>query len=91
MRKDVIKTMEALSSVSTDRVLCRCHACPPPDRREVVRVIKDFQALLFPMCFHRDIPEMTDEALLERGLDRLESQLAVALLPGGFRKSSACC
>ena len=72
MREDVIKTLEALNSVSTENILCCCHACSPPDRREVVRVIKDFQALLFPMCFHRDISEMTDEALLERGLDRLE-------------------
>ena len=31
----------------------------------------------------RDVPEMTDEALLERGLDRLENQLCVALCFGG--------
>ena len=66
MRKDIGKTVEALRSVSTERILSCCHACPPPDRREVVRIIKDFQALLFPMCFRRDVPEMTDEALLER-------------------------
>ena len=82
MRKDIGKTMEALRSVSTERILSCRHACPPPDRREVVRIIKDFQALLFPMCFRRDVPEMTDEALLERGLDRLENQLCVALCFG---------
>ena len=89
MRKDVMETMAALNSVSTEKLLCRCHACPPPDRREVVRVIKDFQALLFPMCFHRDIPEMTDEALLERGLDRLENQLAVAMCFGEQKAEDA--
>ncbi len=82
MRKDIGKTLEALRSVSTERILSCRHACPPPDRREVVRIIKDFQALLFPMCFRRDVPEMTDEALLERGLDRLENQLCVALCFG---------
>ena len=82
MREDITKTMEALNSVSTERMLSCRHACPPPDRREVVRVIKDFQALLFPMCFHREIPDMTDEALLDRALERLEQQAAVAMCFG---------
>ena len=82
MRKDIMKTMEALRGVSTERMFSCRHACPPPDRREVVRIIKDFQALLFPMCFHREISEMTDEALLEQGLDRLENQLTVAMCFG---------
>ena len=82
MRKDIMKTMEALRGVSTERMLSCRHACPPPDRREVVRIVKDFQALLFPMCFHREMPEMTDEALLEQGLDRLENQLTVAMCFG---------
>lgn len=89
MRKDIGKTMEALKGVSTEQILSCCHACPPPDRREVVRIIKDFQALLFPMCFHRDVPEMTDEALLERGLDRLENQLAVAMCFGERKPEDA--
>ena len=83
MRTDIGKIMEALESISTEQLFSCRHQCPPPDRREVVRVIKDFQALLFPICFHRDVPGMTDEALLERGLDRLENQLCVALCFGG--------
>ena len=35
----------------------------PPDRRQVVRVIKGLQALMFPVCFRRENPEMTDEQL----------------------------
>ena len=89
MRKDTGKTLEALKGVFTERILSCCHACPPPDRREVVRVVKDFQALLFPMCFHRDVPDMTDEALLERGLDRLEKQLTVAMCFGERKPEDA--
>ena len=72
-----------LKGVSAEQILSRCHDCPPPDRREVIRFIKDFQALLFPLCFHRDRPEMTDEALLDRGLERLERQICAALCFGG--------
>ncbi len=83
MRKEIGTTIEALKSVSGEKPFCCCRQCPPPDRREVVRIIKDFQALLFPICFHRDVPEMTDEALLERGLERLECQICVAICFGG--------
>ena len=37
--------MDALNSVSTEKLLSCTHACPPPDRRKIVRIIKDFQAL----------------------------------------------
>ena len=84
MRKEIRKTMEELKRVTEGTIRHGTHECPPPDRREVIRVIKDFQALLFPICYQRDIPDMTDEALLERGLDRLESQLIVcACFQGG--------
>ena len=89
MRKDITGIMEALRSVSGEGMFSVCRQCPPPDRREVVRVIKDFQALLFPICFHREMPEMTDEDLLERGLDRLEQQLHVAFCFSGMDGAEA--
>ena len=79
MREEIQGTLAALEGVSMKRTITCRRTCLPPDRREVVRVIKDFQALLFPMCFHREVKNMTDEELLQRGLDRLEKQLAVAM------------
>ncbi len=79
MKELIRRTMEELNSVSIGETLACAHSCPPPDRREVVRVIKDLQALLFPLCFRREDPDMEDEALLERALRRLKSQLEVAL------------
>ncbi len=90
MGKDVKKTLEALKNVSTERLFSCRHQCPPPDRREVVRAVKDFQALLFPICFHRPEPEMTDETLLEQGLERLERQLRAAFCFGGTETGDAC-
>ena len=90
MGRHIGKTLEALGSVSLEKLYSCRHTCPPPDRREVVRVIKDFQAILFPMCFHRENPEMTDEALLGRALDRLEEQLRAAFCFGGTERGNAC-
>ena len=89
MRKEIAKTMEALEGVSAEPLFSCRHQCPPPDRREVVRIIKDFQALLFPICFHRDDPGMADAALLERALERLERQVCVAVCFGGAEKEAA--
>ena len=89
MRTEIGKVLEALGGVSAEKLYSCRHRCLPPDRREVVRVIKDFQALLFPICFHRDVPEMTDAALLERGLERLEKQLLVAFCFGGTESGDA--
>ncbi len=55
------------------------HACPPPDRHEVVRVLKALQALLFPLCYRRENPRMSDEALLECTARDLTDQIASAL------------
>ena len=79
MREEIPKTLEALESVSMKQLSACRHTCMPPDRREIVHAIRDFQALLFPMCFRRDAEDLTDELLLWRGLDRLEKQLAVAM------------
>ena len=81
--------MEALDSVSTEKLLSCTHACPPPDRRKIVRVIKDFQAVLFPLCFRRDDPDMADEVLLGRGLHALEQQISVALCFSGKDRQEA--
>ena len=41
MKADFRKTMEALDSVSTEKLLSCAHSCPPPDRRKIVRVIEE--------------------------------------------------
>ena len=53
--------------------------CMPPDRRQVVKVIKGLQAVLFPVCFRREDPEMTDEQLLEDTLRLLCREVCAAM------------
>ena len=79
MKKLITDTVEALDAVSTDSVLRCSHTCPPPDRSEIVRIVKELQALLFPLCFHRANPRMSDEALLESTRQDLKQQLEAAL------------
>ena len=45
----------------------------------VVRVIKALQALLFPMCFRREDPDMTDEQLLEGAMLLLRREVNAAI------------
>ena len=51
----------------------------PPDRRQVVRVIKGLQALMFPMCFRREDPEMPDEQLREATMVLLYTEVCAAM------------
>mgnify|MGYP002860020775 CR=1 FL=1 len=78
MKQLITDTVAALDAVSAQQ-LQASHACLPPDRREVVRVVKALQALLFPLCFRREHPHMSDEALLESTARDLTEQLAAAL------------
>ena len=79
MKAEIRKTVEALGAVSTEEALRRAHTCPPPDRQEVVKVIHELQALLFPLVYRREYPNMADETLLSQALYRLRDQLAAAL------------
>ncbi len=79
MKKLITDTVAALQAVPACSALGLSHACPPPDRREVVRVVKALQALLFPLCFRRENPRMSDEALLESTARDLTDQLSSAL------------
>ena len=79
MRETVRDMVSRLRDISTDQVLCCTHHFPPPDRREVVKIVKDLQALLFPMCFRREYHDMTDETLLSQALNRLRDQMAAAM------------
>lgn len=79
MKTLITETVEALNKVSTDGALRCSHAFPPPDRSEIVRIIKSLQALLFPLCFNRENPRMSDEALLESTGQDLTQQLECAL------------
>ena len=58
----------------------------PPDRRQVVRVIKGLQALMFPMCFRRENPEMADEQLREETMALLYTEVSAAMR---FREETA--
>jgi hypothetical protein len=58
----------------------------PPDRRQVVRVIKGLQALMFPMCFRREDPEMEDEQLRQSTMALLYTELCAAMR---FREETA--
>jgi len=79
VRDEIRKTVEALARISTDQAMGCCHPCPPPDRQEVVKVIHDLQALLFPLAYRREYHDMADETLLSQALYRLRDQLAAAL------------
>ena len=79
MREHIKSTVKALAQVKVDKVHCTDHACPPPDRLEIVKVLHELQSLLFPMAFRRDYPDMTEETLLIRALYRLRDQLVAAM------------
>ena len=79
MKAEIRKTVEALARVSAESIGCGAHTCPPPDRREIVKVIHELQSLLFPMAFRREYPNMADETLLSRALYRLRDQLTAAM------------
>jgi serine O-acetyltransferase len=79
MKAEIRKTVEALARVSAESIGCGAHTCPPPDRREIVKVIHELQSLLFPMAFRREYPDMADETLLSRALYRLRDQLVAAM------------
>ena len=79
MTEQIRKTVEALSRVTTEQIHCGAHTCPPPDRLEIVKVLHELQALLFPMAFRREYPNMADETLLSRALYRLRDQLTAAM------------
>ena len=99
MLNDVIReTLAALNATEQAPSFCTAHACPPPDRRYVVRVIKGLQALLFPMCFSREDPTMADADLLEETLRTLRRELEAAMrfrVPEGAspaeRAEDICC
>lgn len=75
MKSLITSTVQALDACRSAASPC----CPPPDRREVVRVVKALQALLFPLAYRRENPRMSDEALLESTARDLKDQIASAL------------
>ena len=89
MREEIRNTVSELSRISTEQALNCAHSCPPPARQEVVKVIHDLEALLFPLVFRRDYPDMADETLLSRAYYRLRDQLAAALRFGKPQEGEA--
>ena len=89
MKEEIRETVKALQAVTAERIGCGAHTCPPPDRQEIVKVIHELQALLFPMAFRREYPDMADETLLSSALYRLRDQLAAAMRFQGLRNGEA--
>ena len=87
MKEEIRETVEALEKVSAEQIHCGAHTCPPPDRQEIVKVIHELQALLFPMAFRREYPDMADETLLSRALYRLRDQASRS----ACRRSNGSC
>ena len=87
MEEEIKRTIEALDAVNAASALCSRSRGMPPDRRAVVRVIKNLQALLFPMAFMREDRWMPDEALLAETMDVLRTQLVAAMR---FQQDTAC-
>ena len=79
MKEEIRETVEALGKVSAEQIHCSAHTCPPPDRQEIVKVIHELQALLFPLVYRREYPNMADETLLSQALYRLRDQLVAAM------------
>ena len=79
MKSEIKGITEILGRMSGDRATERSRTFPPPDRRAVIRIVKALQALLFPMCFRRENPDMTDERLLDNTLGELKEQLVSAI------------
>jgi len=79
LKKLITDTVTSLNALSAGTAPGLSHDCPPPDRREVVRVLKALQSLLFPTVFRRENPRMSDEALLESTARDLSDQLSAAL------------
>lgn len=77
MNEQIRNTILALNSIGRNEN--GQPGTPPPDRRQVIRVIKALQALLFPMCFRREDPDMTDEQLLEAALLLLRREVCAAM------------
>ena len=74
MKEEIRETVEALGKVSAEQIHCGAHTCPPPDRQEIVKVIHELQALLFPMAFRREYPDMADETLLSANAAEIQKQ-----------------
>lgn len=79
MEPYISQVVSELQQISTAEAIQCQHACPPPDRKTVVRIVKALQAVLFPMAFRRILPEQTDGVLLACTLEELNGQIAAAL------------
>ncbi len=78
MKRIIFDTVQKLDEVSTDSMLRCTHTCQPPERPEIARIVRSLQALLFPLCFRREDPRMSDDALLESTVRDLKDQTEAA-------------
>jgi len=85
LKEQIRETLKALSAGAAEKP-CEFF---PPDRQEVVKVIHELTALLFPTVSRREYPGMTDEALLSQASYRLSGQLAAAMRFRGVTEEEA--
>lgn len=71
-------TLRQLADAADPTVLQQA-AGPIPNRKKIIQIIKDLQALLFPMAYSRTDHEMSDEHLLSGVYHTLYTQTQLAL------------
>ena len=79
MKEEIKEVIRELEQITNECNQSKKHTYLPPDRRQVVKVIKGLQAVLFPICFRREDPEMTDELLLDDTMRLLCREVCAAM------------
>ncbi len=74
----IAQTLQQLGEAQRHSVL-QDDGLPIPSRKKIIRIVKDLQALLFPMAYSRADGEMSDEQLLLGVYRALSAQAQIAL------------
>lgn len=74
----IADTLQALDEAQKSSVL-QDDGLPIPNRKKIIQIVKDLQALLFPMAYSRADHEMSDEHLLSGVYHALRTQTEIAL------------
>lgn len=74
----IAETLHTLADAQQSSVL-QDDGLPIPNRKKIVQIIKDLQALLFPMAYTRADHEMSDEHLLSGIYHSLLTQIEISL------------
>ncbi len=88
LQKLIREITEELGKITGPGIFEDSCTCIPPDRKAAVRVIKNLQALLFPLCFSRQNEGMPDDELLAKTAEELKEQIRIALCFNGWTKNA---